>query len=130
MANSYTPQDFRLKSPTLLLGASAVTVISQPIGLTAQGSLNLRVDLKVSGVTVGSGITAKLQHRSITGWTDLAGANATIAITADGEYSMTQLVVRAADQANMPLKKSVRVVITTTASSVLTVNEVRVQQGM
>jgi len=133
MANSYTPQDFRLKSPTLVLGASVTNEpISREIGLTSKGSLNLRVDIVSTAVTAGAGISVKLQMRSLNSesWADLAGANATVAISAAGSVSMTQLVERAADQPNMPLKKMLRVVITTGAGSAVTINEVRVSQGM
>lgn len=131
MANSYTPQDFKLKSP-LVFGASASNqVISKPIQLTYRGSLNLRVDVKVSSVTAGAGISAKLQMRSINeDWADLAGANATVAITGAGMFSMRQNVEVAADQPNMPLKKQIRVLITTGAGSAVTVDEVRASQGM
>lgn len=131
MANSYTPQDFKLKTP-LAFGASVTAQpISKPIGLTAKGSLNVRVDVEVSGVTVGAGISVKLQMQSINeGWTDLAGANATASITANGMVSMRQNVEVAADQPNMPLKKMLRVVVTTGAGSAVTIEQVRVSQGM
>lgn len=131
MANSYSPQDFKLKTP-LAFGASASNqVISKPIGLTKDGSLHLRVDVKLSSVAAGAGISMKLQHSSINGdWADLAGANATVAVTGNGTFSMTQAVERATDQVNMPLKKMVRVLITTGAGSAATVDELRVSQGM
>jgi len=133
MANSYTPQDFRLVKPTKVLGASLTNeAISNEIGLTYNGSLNLRVDVVTSAVTVGAGITVKLQMRSgnFEAWADVAGANASASVTAAGTFSMRQNVEVAADQANMPLKKQVRVVATTGAGSAVTINEVRCSQGM
>lgn len=132
MANSYSPVDKRKVTPSITIDSVAAdTVISNPIQLTAQGSRNLRVDVKVSDVTAGAGISAKLQMRSLDeAWSDLVGANATVAITADGMVSMRQNVEVAADQPNMPLKKQIQVVLTTAADSVITVENVNVSQGM
>ena len=131
MANSYSPVDVRKTRPTIVVNGAASTVISNPIQLSAQGSRHLRVDIQVSGVSEGSGISAKLQMKSIDeAWADLAGANATVAITAAGTVSLTQAVERTADQPNMPLKKQIQVVLTTTSGSIITVEQVRVSQGM
>lgn len=98
--------------------------ISDEIGIANQ--LYLRIDLEVSGVTVVGSIAAKLQMRSPGGtYTDLAGANASVAITTNGVYGITQLVDRAADQANLPLRKMLRVVLTTSnAGDAVTVDKV------
>lgn len=133
MANSYTPQDMRLVSPTKVLGASLTNEqISREIGLSYDGSLNFRVDVITSAVTAGAGISLKLQMRSgnFEAWADVAGANATVAVAAAGSVSMRQNVEVAADQVNMPLKKQIRVVATTSAGSAVTINEVRVSFGM
>lgn len=133
MANSYSPVDRRLKTPTLTLGASVTNEpVSNEIALTSQGSKNLRVDVVTSAVTAGAGITLKLQHRSgnFEAWADLAGANASAAVAAAGTSSLRQNVEVAADQPNMPIKKMVRVVATTGVGSALTINEVRISQGM
>lgn len=131
MANSYSPVDVRKVRPTIVVNGAASTVISNAIQLSAQGSKHLRVDVQVSGVTAGAGISAKLQMRSIDeAWADVAGANATVVISAAGTVSMTQAVERAADQPNMPLKKQIQVVLTTGVGSIITVEQVRVSQGM
>ena len=113
-------------------GVVADLPISSDFGLTAGGCLHLRVDLEVSAVTVAGSITAKLQQRSPGGaFADLVGANASVAITAAGTVSMTQLVERAADQPNMPLQKMCRVVVTTTnAGDLVTVDNVFIQQEL
>jgi hypothetical protein len=131
-SNAYSPQDVLLTgSVPTVLGASVTNrVISKEIALTSGGSQNLRIDLKVSGFTLGAGITVKLQHKSIDSWSDLAGANASVAITANGEFSITQLMVRSADQPNMPIKKQVRVLVTTGAGSAVTVDAIRVSQPL
>jgi hypothetical protein len=131
-SNAYSPQDVLLTgSVPIILGASVSNrVISKEIALTAGGSQNLRIDFAVSGFTLGGGITVKLQHKSIGVWSDLAGANASHAVTANGEHSITQLMVRSADQPNMPIKKQVRVLITTGAGSAVTVDAIRVSQPL
>jgi hypothetical protein len=131
-SNAYSPQDALLTGsvPTVLGASVSNQVISKEIALTSGGSQNLRIDLAVSGFTLGAGISVKLQHKSISAWSDLAGANASVAITANGEFSITQLMARAADQANMPIKKQVRVLITTGAGSAVTVSAIRVSQPL
>jgi hypothetical protein len=131
-SNAYSPQDVLLSGTVpIVLGASVSNrVISKEIALTAGGSQNLRVDFSVSGVTVGGGITVKLQHKSIDAWSDLGGANASHAVTGNGEHSITQLMVRGTDQQNMPIKKQVRVLITTGAGSAVTVNIIKVSQPL
>ena len=131
-SNAYSPTEVLLTGGTPIVIGAAVSnqVVSKDSPLTAGGSQNLRVDLKVSTVTAGAGITAKLQHRSIDSWSDLAGANASVAITADGEFSITQLMARAADQANMPIKKQIRVLITTGAGSAVTVDNIKISQPL
>lgn len=132
-------------APSVLLASVAVysnlqpisgvvtnTPVSQEFGLTAGGSLNLRVDIEVSSVTQVGTLTAKLQQRSPGGsFADLAGANASATFTADGTVSLRQNVQVAADQPNMPLQKMMRVVLTTTnAGDAVTVDKVYVQQEL
>ena len=125
-ANGYTPTD--RKSPNLSLISGIVTEKEIAlVGMTAGGARHLRIAVRVSGVTVVGSISLKLQQ-AVTGsdtFVDLVGANATVAVTADGVVNMTQVVERAADQPNMPLNKTVRVVVTTTnAGDELTVDNV------
>lgn len=125
--NAYTPQDKKKIGLAAISGIVSNQAVSEEVGMTAGGSKHLRVDIKVSGVTVVGSITAKLQHRcnGSDTYADLAGANASVSISAAGFVSLTQAVERAADQANMPLKSLVRVVLTTTnAGDAVTVDNV------
>jgi hypothetical protein len=132
MANGYSPKDVKLENLEPISGIVTATAISQDVGLSAQGALHMRVDLQVTAATVVGSITAKLQHRAPNGsFIDLAGANASIVITAAGTFSMTQAVERAADQANMPLRKQLRVVLTTTnAGDAVTIGNVWLYQPL
>ena len=116
--NGLSPQKIQEQLSKVILGVVTEEAISKDAGLSAGGSLNLRVDIEVSAVTIVGSMAAKLQHRSPGGaWEDLVGANATVAITADGTFSMRQNVQVAADQPNMPIRKMIRVVVTTTNAS-------------
>jgi hypothetical protein len=130
--NGYTPEDKRVKTSTAISGIVAGQEVAK-FGTTAGGAKNLRVDLQVSGVTVVGSITAKLQMATTDAdtYADLAGANASVAITADGYFSLRQNIEVAADQPNMPLKKMVRVVIVTTnAGDEVTVDHAYVLQEL
>lgn len=132
MANALSPADKKKANLQPIAGVVTNEAISSEFGLSAGGALNLRVDLEVSGVTVVGSIDAKLQHRSPGGtFADLAGANATVSITADGVVSLRQNVQVAADQPNMPLRKMMRVVLTTTnAGDEVTIDKVWLQQEL
>ena len=132
MANGYSPKDIKLDGLAAISGVVSNQAVSKDTGLTWAGATHLRVDLKVSGVTVVGSITAKLQHRAPNGsFEDLAGANASVTISADGIVTITQLIERAADQANMPIRKQIQVVITTTnAGDEVTVDNIWIYQGL
>ena len=130
--NGLSPKDIKLAGLQPIAGVVTNEAVSQDAGLTAGGCLNLRVTVEASSVTVVGSITAKLQHRSPGGaFADLAGANASVTITADGSFSMRQNVQVSADQANMPLHKQVRVVLTTTnAGDEITIDKIYIQQEL
>jgi len=128
MGNGYSPKELAA-IPQRVLASQSVQVGKEE-GLSAGGSIHLRVDILVSAVTVGSGITAKLQQKRFDTWADLASANSSVAITAAGEVTIRLLVERAADQADMPLAKQVRVVVTTAAGAAVTVDKVRLLQSL
>lgn len=130
--NGYSPEDKKLKNTDAITGIVTAREIAN-FGVSAGGAKNLRVDIQVSGVTVVGSIAAKLQMATTTTGTyaDLAGANATVAITANGDFSLRQNVEIAADQPNMPLKKHLRVVLTTTnAGDAVTIDHVYVMQEL
>ena len=130
--NGYSPLKVKKGGLQPVVGIVAAQAISKEFGMTAGGSLNMRVAIESSSVTVVGSIAVKLQQRSPSGaFVDLAGANATVAITADGSVSMQQNVQIAADQPNLPLQKTVRVVITTTnAGDRITVDNVWLLQAL
>ena len=130
--NGLSPKDVKKANLQPVAGVIANTPISEDFGLSAGGSKYMRVDLEVSGVTVAGSITAKLQHRSPGGsFVDLVGANASVIITADGTFGLTQVVDRAADQPNMPLRKQMQVVLTTTnAGDEITIDKVWLTQEL
>jgi hypothetical protein len=130
MSNGWSPQDI-IREP-IVVGASQTNLaISKDTGLSAGGAVRgLRIDFACTGVTDSTGITVKLQHRTLDNWTDLAGANASVAITADGEYSLKQLPLISADQPNFPLKKQLRVVVTTGAGDAVTFSSMRILQEL
>lgn len=132
MSNGYSPKDIKLQQLQPIAGVVADQAISEDVGLHWGSVCRLRVDVKASAVTVVGSITAKLQHRSPNGsFVDLVGANASVVISADGLFTITQLVERSADQPNMPIRKQIRVVITTTnAGDEVTVDNVWLYQAL
>ena len=132
MSNGYTPQDRKKAGLKPFSGIVTEEEIST-FGVTASGSKHLRVDVKVSGVTVVGSIDIKLQQ-AVTGndtFVDLAGANATVSVTAGGIVSMTQMIERTADQPNLPLQKTLKAVLTTTnAGDEVTIENVYISQGL
>lgn len=132
MSNGLSPADKLKPGLQSISGVVTDEAISSDFGISASGSLNLRIDLEVSSVTVVGSITATLQGRSPGGsFTDLAGANASVTITGNGTFSIRQNIQIAADQPNMPLPKQLQVVLTTTnAGDAITVDKVYVQQGL
>lgn len=129
MSNGYSPK--QLLAVPVTLGASvSAQQVGDEYGVSAGGALNIRVDILVSGVTAGSGISAKLQQRTFSTWTDISSANGTVAITANGQVSIRLMVARTADQADMPLQKQVRVVLTTGTGSAVTVDKICILQPL
>lgn len=130
-SNILAPVSIKFAGLQSLTGIVTNSPISREEGLTSGGSLNLRVDIKASAVTVVGAITAKLQHKSTNGtYSDLAGANASVTISTAGYFSLRQNVEIAADQPNMPIKSMVRVVLSTTnAGDAVTIDDIWIQQA-
>lgn len=127
-----SPKDVTALNLQPISGVVTAFPISQDFGLNHEGSIYLRIDIEVTGVTVVGSIAAKLQTRSPNGtFHDLTGGNQTVTISGNGTFSITQVVNRTADQPNMPLQKQCQVVLTTTnAGDAVTVNKVWLQQGL
>jgi len=84
--------------------------VSQVFAITPNGSRALRVDIKVSAVTVAGGITAIVQVVNPAGAVDTKS----VAITAAGEFSIKFLDTVVADQTYLPLAAHAQIVLTTT----------------
>jgi hypothetical protein len=127
----YRPFEKLLSGRMQTLGASVTKqVVSEEFAITSGGALHLRVDIAAQSVTPGAGITFGLQHTSgnnsvaVETWFDTK----TVAITADGVFSMTFLVEVAGDQAYLPLCPKGRIVVSTGAGSVVNITSVRIVQ--
>lgn len=113
------------------VGASATDQpISAEFKISAAGSCRIRIDLIASALTVGAGVTAKLQHATFVNadgtatWTDTKTAS----LTTTGLATITVLVEVAGDQGFCPLRPNGRVVLTTGAGSSATISDIRVMQ--
>ena len=105
-------------APTVV-GIVTDSVLSTAFQLPYLNCLNLRVDIIVATITQVGTITLKLQHRDAGGtWADVAGTNASLAITATGTKTLRQNVEDSSnDLQNMPLRPMCRVVVTSTNSA-------------
>ena len=128
MPNGYSPEKVGTKQAGTTVGASETeTVVSKTFGFTAGGSLNCRIDFDTDNTTVAVGITAKVQHSSDgTTFSDTKS----VAVSGDGEFSITFNVQVAADQQYLPLKKQGRLVITTGVGDTVDITEIRLQQEL
>lgn len=108
-----------------VIGASETEVEVGTFSVTDYSSLNLRVGMVVSAVS--GTVTVKLQGRVVGGdYEDLSSANSSITVS-NGSNSIRLNKEVAADQADMPLTKDIRVVVTTAAASGVTINRMAVQ---
>ena len=127
MSNGYSPK--AILKASKVLGASLTDEVIAESGLSASGSRNLRLDIKAESVTVGAGITLQLQQLVVDEWKDLTSANSSVSITADSTVTIKLLELIAADQADLPLAKQIRVVATTGAGSAVTLSSVLLLQA-
>lgn len=96
---------------SVIAGVVTASPCSKEVVLTPGGLRAVRVDMKVSGVTVVGSISVILQHgNEVLGWVDAA----TAAVTTNGVVSIKLLDTVAADQTQLPLGGNVRIVTTTT----------------
>lgn len=125
--NGWSTKNVTLNSAgTQVIGASQTNIpITVEWPITAGGATQgLVVKVKVSSVTVGTGITAKLQTAEGSDYVD----SKTVAITADGSYYIKLLPTVTGDQAFMPLLNKGQVVITTGSGDTVTVQFVGILQ--
>jgi hypothetical protein len=88
-------------------------------GLSAGGAVDGFRIMFTTESTAGS-VTFRVQQRTLDAWTDLVGANASVAVSSDGEHVIKQLALITADQPNFPLSKQIRVVATGAGSTTVT----------
>jgi hypothetical protein len=122
--NGWSPSEVKLANVSALVAGLTDSPVTRIFRITAGGSKNIAVVLKVSGVTAGSGITAKLQ----TGVDGVFVDSKTAAITAAGLVTIKLNVHASGDQAFLPLLASGRVVVTTASGASLTVDSINVLQ--
>lgn len=124
--NAWTPRKVSGLNVPVSVGASQTNVpVSTQFGITAGGSRNIVVAAKVSGLTVGGGVTLKL--RSSIG-VQTAQDSKTTSVTADGMVYIKLIAEASADQTFLPLLSLGQVVVTTGAGSAVTVEDVWVIQ--
>lgn len=109
-----------------VLGASeTATVVSREFRISAADSLNFRMAIKVSTVTVAAAVTAKLQHSWNGGTTWAAvGNRAQVAITADGVFEISLVATDTSDAAQLPLYPLARLVCDTGGGDAVTFDEI------
>ena len=121
-----TQQELRRLNSTV--GASETDTVVAEFSVDWESALHFRLDVVCSSVTVASGITVQVQDKALGGsYEDLSSANSAVAITGNGTFSITLLLERAADQVDLPLKKSCRLVCTTGAGDTVTFDTVSFQ---
>jgi len=121
-----------LAGASVAVVASVTSTVSNPIALLRDGATaGIRVSVKCSAVTAGSGISAKLQHSISPGETfsDIDATNAAVAITAAGWFDIPLSPSDTNDGAKFPLRPWVRLVVVTLADAAITVDDVRVCQS-
>lgn len=126
MSNGWTPKDRTLPNIATIGASQTDSPISDIISLSAGGALNLVIAINVSAITVGAGVTAKLQS----GINGVFVDSKTLSLTTTG-YAFIKLQANLiADQAYLPLLASAKVVVTTGAGSSVTVSGVYILQEL
>ena len=109
------------------VGASATNaVISKEYGVTAGGAMACAVKVTLSGVTVATGIKAKLQSAIGSDWVDAKDVN----VTGNGSVYIKLHYGHADHKDLLPLLNKGRVVLTTGAGDAATVVSVQVLQEL
>lgn len=123
MPNAWVPNE-RALVPSATYGASLTnTPISKEFRITAGGARQLVAAIQCSGVTVTSGITAKLQTSAISGvWVD----SKTAAIAGNGVVYIKLLADNSSDQTYLPLLSQGRIVLSTGSGDAVTITSVTV----
>lgn len=127
MANGYAPKEIKSKTVSAIGASVSNSPISDQFPIYAGGAMRgMVIKINVSGVTVGAGITAKLQTAIDGEFED----SKTVAVTANGNVYIKLLAAAAADQTYLPLLSTGRVVITTGAGSAVTIDSMQILQDL
>lgn len=89
-------------------GTATDVVVTEGISVSQPGSLYMRLSIKAA-VSAGS-IDFKLQQKVTTEWVDVASANSQATLAANGQVSLTLNNQVAADQPDLPLSNSIRLI--------------------
>lgn len=123
MSNGWSVQERKLSTVSALGASLTDSPISEAFPINQNAACRaFVVKIKVSGVTVGGGITAKLQ----TGIDGEFVDSKTVSISGNGNFYIKLLAAAAGDQTYFPLLNTGRVVITTGAGSAITVSKVQI----
>ena len=127
----YKPIEAKKNSyPTDIAAASTDEVVSKDHGITASDSINFAMSVEVSNVVLGSGeeILIELEESSgITSWSKVGDPQGGVLIDdGDGVYCIKLDEGVALEALVLPLFECIRVVVTTGATSSLTVNNIKV----
>ncbi len=121
--SGYTSKNVRANIGSVAVAASQTdSEIAPSFSIRGDLSRGIVIDIEASVVTVGAGITAKLQVRQSNeqAWID----SKTVSITATGTSSIKLLDTVAADQTHLPLRPVARLVVTTGAGSAITIDKI------
>jgi hypothetical protein len=118
-----TSQQILLKGVNQVIGASETnTVVSEKIRIHNPGRIVM--DITAASGTYSAGITAKIQdsYDGLTWFTKGSAGN--VALTSDTTFQINLLEQVAGDQAELPLKPHVRVVVTSGAGDAVTITSI------
>lgn len=125
--NGWSPKNV-VKSGLSAVGASETDLpISNDFSISGQGACQgMVIAVACSSVTVGAGISAKLQS----GLSGVYMDAKSVSITGNGVFYIKLLAANSSDQTYLPLLAGGRVVLTTGAGSACTVDSVSVLQPL
>ena len=122
----------KLNAQDQVVGASATQPISQEFSDVADVMTHgIRIDAVVSAVTVGAGVSIRLQHAfdpsdgTTPSWSDVDATLGRVAVAAAGTVSILLHPGVAAHAAILPLRARFRVVAVTGAASAVTVTDLQ-----
>lgn len=119
-------KEMLLNNTQVAVGASETTVISEVFH--AQDPLHLLVDIECSSTTVTTGITAKVQDSVDNSTWNTKGSEGNVSITGDGTFTIRLLAENSSDQAELPLRPFVRIVVTSGSSDAVDIDSVMVSR--